>query len=123
MKFSVLKKWRIRRNFEEGKPWSGLILGYRFEDGQYVIVPEEAEVVRRIYREYLDGKGYITIARELNESGIFTRSGKPWAVFPVQKVLHNYNYTGNLLLQTTYRENHITKRKRKNNLWLKLLQM
>ena len=108
------QKWRIRKNFEEGKPWRWGMLGYRLVDGTYQVIPEEAEIVRRIYREYLGGKGYITIARELNESGIFTRSGKPWAVFPVQKVLHNYNYTGNLLLQTTYRENHITKRKRKN---------
>ena len=108
-------KWRIRRNFEDGKPWSGLILGYRFEDGQYVIVPEEAEVVRRIYREYLDGKGATVIMKGLNDDGIRTRVGKPWRVEGVLKVLKNYNYTGNLLLQKTYSENHLTKRKMINN--------
>ena len=50
-------KWRIKKNFEDGKPWSGFVLGYRCENGQYVVVPEEAEVVRRIYREYLEGLG------------------------------------------------------------------
>ena len=108
-------KWRIRRNFEDGKPWSGLILGYRFEDGQYVIVPEEAEVVRRIYREYLDGKGATVIMKGLNEDGIRTRVGKPWRVEGVLKILKNYNYTGNLILQKTYSENHLTKRKMINN--------
>ena len=108
-------KWRIRRNFEDGKPWSGLILGYRFEDGQYVIVPEEAEVVRRIYREYLDGKGATVIMKGLNDDGIRTRVGKPWRIEGVLKVLKNYNYTGNLLLQKTYSENHLTKRKMINN--------
>ena len=108
-------KWRIRRNFEDGKPWSGLILGYRFEDGQYVIVPEEAEVVRRIYRKYLDGKGATVIMKGLNDDGIRTRVGKPWRVEGVLKVLKNYNYTGNLLLQKTYSENHLTKRKMINN--------
>ena len=108
-------KWRIRRNFEEGKPWSGLILGYRFEDGRFVVVPEEAEVVRRIYREYLDGKGATVIMKGLNEDGIRTRVGKPWRVEGVLKILKNYNYTGNLILQKTYSENHLTKRKMINN--------
>ncbi len=108
-------KWRIRRNFEEGKPWSGLILGYRFQNGQFVVVPEEAEIVKRIFREYLNGLGATAIMKGLNEDGILTRLGKPWRIEGVLKILRNYNYTGNLILQKTYRENHLTKRKMKNN--------
>ena len=108
-------KWRIKKNFEDGKPWSGFVLGYRCENGQYVIVPEEAEVVRRIYREYLDGLGATAIMKGLNNDGIHTRTGKPWRIGGVLKVLKNYNYTGNLLLQKTYSENHLTKRKLVNN--------
>ncbi|MBO5043175.1 MAG: recombinase family protein [Clostridia bacterium] len=108
-------KWRIRRNFEDGKPWSGFVLGYRCENGQYVIVPEEAEVVRRIYREYLEGLGATAIMKGLNDDGIRTRTGKPWRIGGVLKILKNYNYTGNLLLQKTYSENHLTKRKLVNN--------
>ena len=108
-------KWRIRKNFENGKPWSGLILGYRFQNGQFVVVPEEAEVVRRIYNEYLSGLGATAIMKELNNDGILTRVGKSWRTEGVLKILRNYNYTGNLLLQKTYRENHLTKRKMKNN--------
>ena len=104
-------KWRIKKNFEDGKPWSGFVLGYRCENGQYVIVPEEAEVVRRIYREYLDGLGATAIMKGLNDDGIRTRTGKPWRMGGVLKVLKNYNYTGNLILQKTYSENHLTKRK------------
>ncbi len=108
-------KWRIKKNFEDGKPWSGFVLGYRCENGQYVVVPEEAEVVRRIYREYIDGLGATAIMKGLNEDGIRTRTGKPWRTEGVFKILRNYNYTGNLILQKTYRENHLTKRKMKNN--------
>ena len=108
-------KWRIRKNFENGKPWSGLILGYRFQNGQFVVVPEEAKVVRRIYNEYLGGLGATAIMKGLNNDGILTRVGKPWRTEGVLKILRNYNYTGNLLLQKTYRENHLTKRKMKNN--------
>ena len=104
-------KWRIKKNFEDGKPWSGFVLGYRCENGQYVVVPEEAEVVRRIYREYLEGLGATAIMKGLNDDGIRTRTGKPWRMGGVLKVLKNYNYTGNLLLQKTYSENHLTKRK------------
>ena len=104
-------KWRIKKNFEDGKPWSGFVLGYRCENGQYVVVPEEAEVVRRIYREYLEGLGATAIMKGLNDDGIRTRTGKPWRMGGVLKVLKNYNYTGNLILQKTYSENHLTKRK------------
>ena len=108
-------KWRIRKNFENGKPWSGLILGYRFQNGQFVVVPEEAEIVKRIFQEYLGGLGATAIMKGLNDDGILTRVGKPWRTEGVLKILRNYNYTGNLILQKTYRENHLTKRKMKNN--------
>ena len=49
------QKWRIKRNFEEGIPWNGVMLGYRLKNGRYEIIPEEADLVRRIYDEYLSG--------------------------------------------------------------------
>ena len=108
-------KWRVRKNFKEGKPWSGTILGYRLVDGRYVVVPDEAEIVRRIYSEYLSGKGIEAIARGLNADGVKSRRGGAWDPSVVRIVLRNYSYTGNLILQKTYRENHITKRKMIND--------
>ena len=108
-------KWRIKRNFEAGIPWDRVLLGYRFENGSYIVVPEEAETVRYIYDEYLAGAGAEMIAKRLNEQGILTRMGCRWCGKTVRGVLRNYTYTGNLLLQKTYRENHITKRKMNNN--------
>ena len=104
------QKWRVRRNFEEGIPWRGVMLGYHLKDGQYEIVPEEAEIVRRIFRDYLSGLGYISIAKQLNEEGIPSSCGMKWHASTVQKLLSNYTYTGNMLLQKTFRENHITKK-------------
>lgn len=104
------QKWRIKRNFEQGKPWVGFMLGYRLRNGEYQIVPDEAETVKRIYNDYLSGMGYTAICKALNEEGITTRDGNPWYVGTLMKVLTNYCYTGNLLLQRRYRENHITKR-------------
>ena len=108
-------KWRILKNFEEGKPWSGLIFGYRYENGHYVIVPEEAEIVRHIYSMYISGVGRGTIAAKLNADGKRTRSGLEWTSKKIAGILRNYNYTGNLLLQKTYRRDYMTKRSVPNN--------
>lgn len=69
------QKWRIKRNFEEGMPWNGAMLGYRLKDGRYEIVPKEAELVRRIYSDYLAGDGYLSIAKRLTEEGVPSRFG------------------------------------------------
>ena len=104
------QKWRVRQNFEEGKPWRGVMFGYRYHDGKYIIVPEEAEVVKSIYADFLSGKGVDAIMKSLNERGILTQQGYTWHRSAVMRVLRNYTYTGNLLLQTKHRENHLTKR-------------
>ena len=104
------QKWRVRQNFEEGKPWRGYMLGYRYKDGEYVIVPEEAEIVKRIYADFLSGKGIEAIMKSLNESGVLTQQGFTWHRSAIMRILRNYTYTGNLLLQTKYRENHLTKK-------------
>lgn len=104
------QKWRVRQNFENGQPWRGFMLGYRYDHGQYIIVPEEAEIVRSIYADFLDGKGVTAIMKRLNEEGILTQQGYTWHKSAVTRILKNYTYTGNLLLQTKYRENHLTKR-------------
>ena len=108
------QKWRVRKNFEEGKPWTGSVLGYRYENGVYIVKPDEAEVVREIFADYLSGMGIEAIMKKLNAEGRTTRNGKSWTRSNVQRVLNNYSYTGNLLLQTTFREDHITKRRRTN---------
>ncbi len=108
------QKWRVRRNFEEGIPWRFFMLGYRRENGNLAIIPEEAEIVRSIFDDYLAGKGVTAITKRLNESGCATQSGCVFHKSAVERILRNYAYTGNLLLQTKYRENHLTKVTRKN---------
>ena len=109
------QKWRIRKNFEDGIPWNGTMLGYRYENGKYIIVPEEAEIVRQIYSCYDTGLGITAIMKTLNANHIRTRNGNLWCKSSVMKVLRNYAYTGNLLLQKTFRENYLTKRTLVNN--------
>ena len=103
-------KWRIKKNFEAGIPWNGRMLGYRLDGDHYEIVAEEATLVRRIFTEYLEGAGFNLIAQRLNEDGITPAWGELWHKTTIAKILRQYAYTGNLLLQRTFRDNHITKK-------------
>lgn len=108
------QKWRIRRNFESGMPWTGMMLGYRYDHGTYVIEPTEAETVRLIFDSYLAGMGIVAIEKMLNERGLTSRQNRPWGKNSVMCVLRNYTYTGNLLLQKTFIENHMAKYSQRN---------
>lgn len=103
------QKWRVKRNFQDGKPWNCTMLGYRNKNGHLIVVPEEAEVVKIIFREYLSGKGFVAISNHLNKLQIPTRLGGKWSKNGVVKVLQNEAYAGDLMLQKTYRENHLSK--------------
>lgn len=109
------QKWRIKRNFENGMPWNGTMLGYRYENGTLIVEPAEAETVNRIFTEYLAGSGMTAIAKRLNTDDIPTRYGNTWGKASIKAVLQNYAYTGNLLLQKTRRVDHLTKRDAPNN--------
>lgn len=69
--------------------------GYRVVDRHLHIDPVEGEVVREIFRRYLDeGEGVRIIARRLNEAGVPTRRGGTWSMVSVRGVLRNPVYTG-----------------------------
>lgn len=90
------------------------MMGYRYNGECYEVIPEEAEIVRKVFGYYLEGLGYNAICKRLDREGIKSRNGKAWSQNSVSKMLKNYTYTGNLLLQKTFRENHITKKTLKN---------
>ena len=93
-------------------PCDGTILGYRLVDGQYQIEPKEADLVRLIYDLYLSGMGIPSISNYLNSKGYKTRLGFRWSQSTVRVILKNYNYTGNLILQKTYRTDHLRQQRR-----------
>jgi site-specific DNA recombinase len=92
-------------------------LGYtKDENNRLVIVPEEAEIVKRIFREYLEGKSMLKIARGLEADGILNGAGnKKWHTSSIAKILRNEKYIGDALLQKTYTVDFLTKKRIKNN--------
>ena len=108
-------KWGTIKRFQKGIPNGQMrVFGYEWIDDQLTIVPEEAEVVRFMYREYMKGASRIEIGRILNEKGLYTRQGKKWVDSNVKVVLTNITYTGNMLFQKEYVEDPITKHRKKN---------
>ncbi len=109
------QKWRIKNLYDQGKPAGGHLYGYRWENGTFVIIPDEANVVRDVFNQFLDGKGYITIAKTLNKKGIPSRYYRKWSSSSIKDMVFNEKYAGDLVLQKVFRENFRTKKKRKNN--------
>ena len=107
-------KWRIKKLFEQGLLPSGRLIGYKYKEGAFEVISEEAEIVKRIYSMYLGGMGKVKIAKQLNKEGVLTRNRHTWSPMALHWVLTNYTYTGNLLLQRTYTENHLTKKTKQN---------
>lgn len=105
--------WGQRKRFADGKvsmPYSQF-LGYRKgADGLPEIVPEEAKIVIRIYREFMSGKALSYIARHLTEDGIPTPGKKTvWQSSTVRSILTNEKYKGSALLQKKYTVDFLSK--------------
>lgn len=110
-------KWRIQNDFKQGiLPMSVQnIYGYkRTSDGGLEIIPEEAEIVKSIYSMYLDGFGTLKISKILNEMGIESNTGEKWSEKKVRYILSNEKYIGDLLLQKSFRSDHLTKKTVRN---------
>ena len=92
-------------------------LGYKKgADGKPEIVPEEAEIIKRIYFEYLSGKSLYEVAKSLMADGILTaRGNKKWTSKGIESILKNEKYKGDALLQKTYIVDCISKKCKKNN--------
>lgn len=68
--------------------------GYVLNNGILLSEPEELDVVRSIFTDYLDGSTMDSIAYRLNRSGLLTKRGNPWNVYNIRNILHNPIYAG-----------------------------
>lgn len=84
--------------------------------GHLIIEPAEAEVVKRIYREYLEGSSLLQIGRGVEVYGILTAAGRPkWCPETLRKILQNEKYIVDALLQKTYTMDFLKKKRVQNN--------
>jgi len=111
-------RWSFKQGFQSGKVYCNTtrLLGYdKDESGKLVVNKEQAKLVRRIYREYLEGKSYKAIANGLERDGIPTvTNNKKWWNSTVTIILTNEKYKGSLLQQKTVTVDFMNKKRVKN---------
>lgn len=104
------EKWSIKKRFQDGTyiisypPY-----GYANINGDMVIVPEQAEVVKQIFANTLEGKGTHAIAKELNEHGISSKKGSKWTPGTVNAIIRNEKFTGDVIFQKTYTDSNFNR--------------
>ncbi|MDR3602082.1 MAG: recombinase family protein [Desulfosporosinus sp.] len=115
---SQITRMGIAYRFQEGKVIvnHNRFLGYtKDENGELVIVPEEAEIIERIFREFMEGRSDLKIAKGLEHDGILTGAGKAtWWASTVKSILKNEKYMGEALLQKTHTVDFLNKKRVKN---------
>jgi len=111
-------RWGLTRRFENGiiSVNHKKFLGYtKDEDGNLIVVPEEAVIVKRIFREYLKGSSILQIAKGLEADGIKTVTGlEHWHPGTINNMLSNEKFCGDVCMQKTYTIDFLTKKKVKN---------
>lgn len=112
-------KWGIRSKFKNGQMHLNTykFLGYdKDEEGKLVINEEQARTVRRIYKEFLEGRNPQQIAKTLEEEGVPGCLGQTkWYTSTIFGMLKNEKHKGDALLQKTYTSDFLTKKQVKNH--------
>ena len=96
--FSVSNSQRVRNGMINASKRGRILTpntlyGYELKNNKLYIIEKEAQVVRWIFNEYINGKGYAVIAKQLNEQGIKSKTGKLWHPQGIQYILCNAKYT------------------------------
>lgn len=110
-------RWGKKQAMKEGKVNSPIwkLYGYGTNDaGELVIVPEQAEVVRRIYARILAGDSLRIIRDTLNADSIPAKGGKEWHESTVRGIITNEKYCGDVLMQKTFKTDLISGKTAKN---------
>lgn len=102
-------KWGVRKMFEDGRQ-NGFtrIYGYSWDGNNYVIIPEEAEIIRLIFRNFLQGIPVRETEQQLEGMGVKTMNGFRFGGSQIRKILENERYAGDMLLQKYYVTDHIS---------------
>lgn len=96
-------RWGIRKNFEKGiANCTKAPYGYRWDGEKFRIIEEQGEIVKEIFRRYIDGEPAYSIAKSLASRGVKGQSGRPMEQTTVKLILANISYTGTRVLQKYY---------------------
>ena len=103
-------KWSIQKRFQNGTyiisypPY-----GYENAGGEMIVVPEQAEVVKKIFEDTLAGKSTHAVAKELNDSGVRSKKGGKWTPGAINAIIRNEKFTGDVIFQKTYTDSQFSR--------------
>ena len=110
--------WGVQKRFSQGKAHipTTYFLGYdEDEEGNLIINEDEAKIIKRIFRELLDGKGTSLIAQGLTKDKLKTARGNTkWTGDAVYKIIKNEKYCGHALCQKSVTLDPLTHRRVRN---------
>ena len=96
--YSINLAEEVKRGMTEKAKRGGVLsipaFGYKVENNEFVIIPEEAEVIRKVFNDYVNGKGFLSIAKALNAMGVRTHRGNQIENRTVEYWLNNPVYIG-----------------------------
>lgn len=109
-------RWSYKKRMESGEFISTRApFGYKFIEGKLEINEKEAEVVKRIFDLYLNGKSSVEITELFNKEKIEKRyKNKIWGRTTIQYILNNEKYIGNAILQKSYTTDSLSHKRKKN---------
>lgn len=102
--------WSIQKRFRNGTyklaypPY-----GYDNVGGEMVVIPEQGEIVKRMYAQVLAGVSPSQIAKELNEQGVPTKRNGKWTARTIIGIIRNEKYVGDVIFQKTYTDDTFTR--------------
>lgn len=98
--YSIRLSGEVKRGMTEKVERGGAVsipaFGYDIVDKKYVVNPTTAPIVQQIFSDYLNGMGFMNIAKKLNNLGIKTSRGNKWENRTVEYVLRNPVYIGKI---------------------------
>lgn len=93
--YERLSKGKIEKASEGGYIGGWIPYGYQWDAGKRLVVhPEEAPVVKRIYKWRIEGHSSQWICDKLNGDGVKTKRGGKWGISTIWGIIHNRFYTG-----------------------------
>ncbi len=111
-KISNRVNWGMKKEMEKGTMFIESIYGYDVVNRELIINNKEAEVIKLIYKLYLEGYGYYRIVMKLKSLGIKSPKGKDlWCYDTIRKILSNEKYIGTLVSGKTHVQDYITQKK------------
>lgn len=107
-------KWGLRKRMAMGLVQHKDLFGYIYENKEYKIVPEEAKIIKLVFRLFLKGVSYTEIASRVNITGIRTRTGKQWNQLSIKDLLRQEKYAGYTIAQKRYVSSTIGHKTKRN---------